>query len=585
MGNQGVAGANVGKLSLAEGFDFFVPFSSSGLLITYEKEDDVRKLYNVVQNVSEAYVKGLGLSIVDIHVFDFSLKNPYKKLSQLKNHKIYTTYTNKEVVQAYDKLEEIIHYRHHQILSEEGQDIYSYNQGTEHKERYQLLLWNVPRVAEYLAQSRKVVDFIRSSQEAGVYIIAYCLGSDLEVLEGGEQKHLANFSNNLSRILDRVYMYADGQYGFEPVSEDAQKLNDLVSRYDLSYLIEDASDSMSKSITEIENALDSQSADGKQDIIRVPIGKSIDGRTPLYFSLGDNSQAYHALITGMNGTGKTVLINNIILGISEQFTAKEVRLILMDYKQGVEFQDFERLPNCEKLFLDNTDTNAARSLIDDFVKLIDERGVLFREEKVQGVFSYNEKRPDKRIPITILVIDEVQQLFSGGWSEQRHFEKQLEIVVRQGRAFGIFVILSTQSIGGTNINSDIMGQIPLRLTFKLAGRDYTKVLVASNEVPTKLNKQNYEFLYNNQSGEIEGNVIGRSDPSRNISAKIDEIISTRAADEIIRPIVYKSDSNSANAPNSSEKDSDSSRENYNSSIEDVKIKQYGVEFKPINLDD
>ena len=253
------------------------------------------------------------------------------------------------------------------------------------------------------------------------------------------------------------------------------------------------------------------------DFLSIPVGMSENGDT-LHFKLGDTSGVYHGFIVGTNGTGKTSFLNQIILGVCETYKPSEIELYLADLKQGVEFQYFADHPNCRRILLGEDSKADLLTLLREFAAQIAQRASAFRAKKLKNIAEYNEKHPEARLPHLILIVDEVQQLFSGTWSETEVFGKILEQVVRQGRGFGIHIILSTQTLTGANISKAIMSQIPLRISFKLIGSEIFQFFNTNNDAPSRLKK--YEFVYNPEAGIREANIIAKAFEPRPIPAVI-----------------------------------------------------------------
>ncbi len=132
-----------------------------------------------------------------------------------------------------------------------------------------------------------------------------------------------------------------------------------------------------------------------KNFLAAPLAISADGRQSIDFFLGYKSESFYAFIVGTARPGKSVFFKNIITEIAKKYTS------------------------------------------------IDE---------------YNALNSNKPIPHTILVIDEVYKLFTGDYSQQKEINDILENIVKQGEggAFGIHLILSTQAVGSSGINSAIM---------------------------------------------------------------------------------------------------------------------------------
>lgn len=525
-------GINIGKLKSPEGEEFplVLPLSTGGFIVEYSDKKN-QDAVQFIQKLVLSYLNALSYDLVTIHVFDFSLKNPFKVLAQLKSTGVFNSYSEKQALKAYEELEELVRYRHYELLTG-FEDIHSFNQDSLQKEKFHILLWNIDHIINKFSDIKDIKSFIEASSEAGIYIIAYSSDESISNLLNSERKELVK-SLKFIRSSYSLIKFNDHITQLIAVDEQTKQLKELIKRFKFNHNVENDLENIHKKVNSIKEKILFDSNDKSEDFLQIPIGTTLDGRTNVNFSLGDRSSAFHAFVAGTNGTGKTTLINHIILGIAEKFSAKEVKLYLMDYKQGVEFQIFEKHPNCERLFLDNTNVEAAIELIDDFANLINERSQIFKDASVSNIDDYNKARPNSIIPRIILVIDEVQRLFSGGYKEQSHFEKQLEYVVRQGRSFGIHIIMSTQTLTGANISPAIMSQIPLRIAFKLIGTEVWKIYASNNDAPAKLGK--YQFIYNKDAGERSGNIIVQATPPRDISNTLSIVTAAKAKEDIIYP--------------------------------------------------
>ncbi len=268
----------------------------------------------------------------------------------------------------------------------------------------------------------------------------------------------------------------------------------------------------------------------------------------IYFSLGAHSHNYHAFLTGSTGSGKSVLLNNLIVGIAERYTAQQVQLYLMDYKNGVEFDVFRNHPNCVKLFLDESDFTLAIGIIEEFAQELRVRGELISQAKVKDITTYNQANPDTPLAYKILIIDEAQRLFEGNFKQKQYFMTCLDKILRQGRSYGLHIILVTQTLVGSDIPADLLGQISLRISFKLnEEKDTWKLFEQGNDAARHLDAQTFEVLINTDSGSKSANQIGRANPPlapkeqerAAIKARLQQIRAKRPPYEVVTPEVLK----------------------------------------------
>ena len=78
---------------------------------------------------------------------------------------------------------------------------------------------------------------------------------------------------------------------------------------------------------------------------------------------------------------------------------------------------------------------------------LQERGEIFRSYGVQSLAQYR-KQSDNPLPVIMLIIDEFQELFVRDDRLASECAMLLDRIVRQGRSFGLHVVLSSQSLAG-----------------------------------------------------------------------------------------------------------------------------------------
>ena len=245
-------------------------------------------------------------------------------------------------------------------------------------------------------------------------------------------------------------------------------------------------------------------ASTEQDFLEVEIGR--DGIRSAFFRLGEGCGAYHGLLGGTTRTGKSTLLNNLILRSCEQYPPDALRLWLFDYKDGLEFINFAGLAHVEVLHTDNVDHDGAIAAFAAFCDLIPHRIKLFKQctPTVSRLADYN-RIAQQPLPRCLMIIDEAQTLFEDR-ALKPHAKRMLQEIGRKGAAFGLHVLLSTQSYQNVDLDVDVKNQFRLRMGLQLGNSMECRALMGrDNDVPLTLPP--FTAVYNNNFGEANDNRI------------------------------------------------------------------------------
>ncbi len=105
----------------------------------------------------------------------------------------------------------------------------------------------------------------------------------------------------------------------------------------------------------------------------------------------------------------------------------------------------------------------------------------------------------------LLMIDEFQEFFTEEDRISQGAAVLLDRIVRQGRAFGIHVILGSQTLGGAyTLARATIGQMVIRIALQCNEADAYLIMDQDNPAPRLLSRPG-EGIYNDTAGSIEGN--------------------------------------------------------------------------------
>ena len=252
--------------------------------------------------------------------------------------------------------------------------------------------------------------------------------------------------------------------------------------------------------------------------LRVPIGRT--GATKLqYLAIGKGTRQ-HALFAGKTGSGKSTLFHVIISNLALWCSPDQVEFYLVDFKKGVEFKCYatSRLPHARVVAIES-DREFGLSVLRRVDEELKRRGDMFRKLGVQDVAGYKRVGGTEPVPRSLLIIDEFQELFVEDDRIAQDASVLLDRIVRQGRAFGIHVLLGSQTLGGAySMARTTMGQMVIRVALQCNEADAYLIMDDTNPAPRMLSRPG-EGIYNDSAGAIEGNspfqVVWLSDEERN----------------------------------------------------------------------
>ena len=193
------------------------------------------------------------------------------------------------------------------------------------------------------------------------------------------------------------------------------------------------------------------------DSFVLTLGKSYTGPVTVNFT-----HIPHILLGGSTGSGKSVLLKLLLM----QALRKGAEVYIADFKGGVDFPKVWH-QKCRMCFAEEDLCN----ILDQLVEELERRKSAFKALGCPNIDAYNEiaERPLQRL---IFACDEVAEMLdkTGADSERKkllsQIESMLSTIARQGRAFGIHLILATQRPDATIIP----GQIRNNMDFRVCGR-------------------------------------------------------------------------------------------------------------------
>ncbi len=255
--------------------------------------------------------------------------------------------------------------------------------------------------------------------------------------------------------------------------------------------------------------------------LMVALGKDITGKA----HFANIARMPHGLIAGTTGSGKSVMIHNLIISLLYRNSPEQLRFIMVDPKR-VELTLYNGIPHLMTPVI--IEAKKALLALKWTVKEMERRYDILQHEKVQNIASYHKNiyRPAKdrydalrdadqdtstlpeSLPYIVVVMDELADLMH---AYPRELEAAIVRLAQMSRAVGIHLLLATQRPSVNVITGTIKANIPTRLAMQVASQIDSRTILDQVGAEKLLGQGDMLFL----SGEL-------SKPTRLQSAFISE---------------------------------------------------------------
>ena len=246
------------------------------------------------------------------------------------------------------------------------------------------------------------------------------------------------------------------------------------------------------------------SGDSGKELV-VPIGRA-GARRLQSVRLGKGT-SQHLLVAGKTGSGKSSFLHALITNTALLYGPDQVEFYLIDFKKGVEFKTYatHRLPHARVIAIES-EREFGLSVLERLDGELQRRGELFRAAGVQDLPDYRKAKPDMVMPRVLFVVDEFQELFVEDDKLAQDAGLLLDRLVRQGRAFGIHVLLGSQTLSGAySLARSTMGQMAVRVALQCSEADAHLILSDERNEAARFLSRPGEAIYNDQNGLLAGN--------------------------------------------------------------------------------
>lgn len=228
-----------------------------------------------------------------------------------------------------------------------------------------------------------------------------------------------------------------------------------------------------------------------KECFEIVLGEGYSGRVSVNIS-----KIPHMLIGGSTGSGKSILLKLVLM----QCVKKGAKIYIADFKGGVDFPNVWHKKCCLL-----TDEETLLKVLIDVTTELKRRKQILRNAAFANIDEYN-RNTEKKLQRIIFACDEIAEVLdkTGLTKQQKDeilkIESELSLIARQGRAFGIHLVLATQRPDAGILNGQIRNNIDTRICGR-ADNVLSQIILDSTDAADLIAKSSQgRFLTN--SGKI-----------------------------------------------------------------------------------
>lgn len=509
---------------------------SKGLNVVAKKNNFINAC-NWIQNVTLRLILSLPDDLIDVHLFDTTSNGAnfsfLLALDKVKQNLLTsdTEISNKlsEITSSFTKIQT-------EKLTFQYQSVQEYNNSNTGKIPYKVII--ISGYPEGFMYKTETIKFTKQIIENGAkFGVVLLMVSDQELLD----KRNYSFTDDISKIIGKVGL-SDTEISSTTLINELDKLsidfnvepdiNLPIQKHEIVSYLNTKKQESEQTIAEknkktwgydwfydyVSKSNDFWSKSSAENVV-FPIGFPINysnsnpgyklytknlNKEYAYFHFGkevkdDGSEFgegnYHCLIGGETGSGKSVLINNLIINSCYLYSPEELQYYIIDLK-GSGYLQYSKLPHIKVLFQDPSKIEVALNILQFIQKQFEERVKLFQKARLDEFPLYRLKN---KLPRIICVIDEFQTFNQSSNGDVKKVSTEIiDLIAGKGRAYGIHLILASQSLSNAKIEDASKSNINVRLVLRLDEPSSKQILSSGNNETLKF--PDLQLVYNNIKG-------------------------------------------------------------------------------------
>lgn len=214
------------------------------------------------------------------------------------------------------------------------------------------------------------------------------------------------------------------------------------------------------------------------------VGLSITGE-PIVLDLG---ALPHLLIAGTTGSGKSVMMNVMVLSLLYRNTPDDLKFVLVDPK-GNEMAQYADMPHLVAPIISGVSADELHKLTKTLLWVtqeMDRRYDIFRERGgIKKLSDFKKKYPDEKMPSIVVIIDEYTDIIDSLKSSEREtVTTAVQRIAQKGRAAGIHEVIMMQAPRAKYIQGPLKANIPAGFAFMVRSKMESQQIINQSGAET-----------------------------------------------------------------------------------------------------
>ncbi|MEM0961957.1 MAG: DNA translocase FtsK 4TM domain-containing protein [Bacteroidota bacterium] len=292
----------------------------------------------------------------------------------------------------------------------------------------------------------------------------------------------------------------------------------------------------------------------------VPLGKTIEGEV----FIEDLAKMPHLLVAGATGSGKSVGVNALIVGLLYAKHPADLKFVMIDPKM-IELNGYAELLNHFSAMPEDadepiiTDFSQAAAVLRSCEQEMTLRYELLAEAGVRGIAGYNKKHASgalddlggkhRRLPYIVVIVDELADLMM---TSAKEVEAPIARLAQMARAVGIHLVLATQRPSVDVITGLIKANFPSRMAYQTSSKIDSRTIIDGGGAQQLVGNGDLLYMNGSRLTRLQGPFVS--------TEEVDAVAGFVAAQEGAGPYLLPPMETGTDAPTGSAGDSSEDRD-------------------------